>query len=100
VPENEAFLSRPDVKRALDDLVDRRLGMTEEGHDDAQLPEPAGFLREQGIEIPDGTKLRLVRTVHESDVQPLSPLCDDGQRATPVNCRWIGKHFVCDWVCP
>jgi hypothetical protein len=94
-----SFIERSDVRSALDDVVERRLQMTEEGRDDSELPSAEDHLRHQGIEIPEGSSPRLIRTQHESEMEPLAPMCN-GVHAIPVNCRWIHKHYVCDWVCP
>jgi hypothetical protein len=93
------FLARPDVKRELDELVRLRMELTKQGRDEAELPGAAGHLRDRGIEIPDGADVRLLRTVHDSDVQPLAPMCN-GVHAVPVNCEWIGGRYVCEWACP
>ena len=97
--DHEEFLERPEVKRALEALVARRLQMTEAGSEDAELPDAHAFLLEEGLEVPAGANVRLKRTVHDSDViKPLGPYCGD-QQCRPVNCHWIGKQFVCEWVC-
>lgn len=97
--DSESFLGRSDVKAALDDLVAHRFQLTEEGQTDAELPDAMDYFHEQGIEVPDGVTVRLLRTIHESDVDVLAPVCN-GDFARPINCRWIGKRWVCDWVCP
>ena len=55
-----------------------------------------------GIDRPADTTLSMVRTLQETDDQPLSPLCPDGSRARPVNCRPHpkGGYPICDWICP
>lgn len=97
--DGESFLNRPEVKSALDDLVAQRLKLTADGRGDEELPDAIDYLRAQGIALPTGTGIRLLRTMQESDVKPLGPMCN-GERARPVNCQWIGKHYVCEWVCP
>lgn len=97
--DGESFLDQPEVKSALSDLAAERLEYTAEGRDHEQLPGAAEYLRGQGIMLPAGGAVRLLRTVHENDVKPLSPMCN-GERARPVNCRWIGKDYVCEWACP
>ena len=97
--DHDNFLDRADVKSALDELVAQRMVLTEGGVGDAELPNAVDHLREQGIDVPQGANVRILRTIHDGEARALAPMCN-GERARPVNCRWIGKHYVCDWVCP
>lgn len=95
----ELVAGRADVKGAVDDLVALRMNLTAAGRSDGELPDAMTYLREREIDLPTGATLHLVRTVHEGDVTPQAPMCNDGEFATPVNCRRINGRFVCDWVC-
>ena len=97
--EHSKFLERPEVRSALDDLVNDRMRLTEQGRADADLPAADEHLRARGISIPEGSTVRILRTVHETEEDQLSPMCN-GERARPMHCRWIDKNWVCDWVCP
>jgi hypothetical protein len=99
VSEHLSFLERPDVKVALDELVAFRMTLTEEGTAEAELPNARAHLRDRGIDVPEGSSVRIVRSVHETNIHPEAPMCN-GDRARPVNCHWIGRQWVCDWVCP
>lgn len=95
----ESFFQRSDVQAALEELSARRLRLSAEGHLEEDLPNARDHLVEQGIQIPEDSEIRLIRTVHETDVQPQGPYCGDVQ-CRPVNCHRVGKHWVCEWSCP
>jgi hypothetical protein len=96
---SDAFTSRSDVAAALQELVESRLDMTEQGRGDDELLAADDFLAQRGIELPHDTEVRLVRMSHESEEQALAPLCPNGERAQPVDCRLIRGRWVCDWIC-
>jgi hypothetical protein len=96
---SDAFVARSDVAAALRELVETRLDMTERGRGDDELPAAVDFLEQRGIELPQDTEVRLVRTSHENEERALAPLCPNGERARPVNCRLIRGRWVCDWIC-
>jgi hypothetical protein len=92
----EEFLARDDVKGALREIADADDGP------EGDRGDVAGRLRERGVDVPAGATLTMIRTVEESDVEPMGPLCPDGSRARPVNCRPnpTGGYPICDWICP
>ena len=92
----DEFLERPDVKGALREIADADSGP------EGDRGDVADQLRERGVDVPAGTKLTMIRTVEESDVEPQRVICPDGSEARPVNCRPhpTGNYPICDWICP
>lgn len=96
--EQESFMARAEVTSALDDLIDERLQLTEEGREEGELPTAEAFLRERDISIPEGVRVWIRRTVHDSGVAPTGAECD-GVPCGRRQCRMINDSINCDWIC-
>jgi hypothetical protein len=97
--ETEEFLQRADVAAALKEHAGVCFEQIE-GEEEPSIPDLAEFLRDKGIEPPPSATLRVSHTVHEADVQPQGPICEDGTRAIPTDCQWVKGSMHCVWVCP
>jgi hypothetical protein len=97
--ENDEFLQRPEVAAALKEHA-RACFERIEAEKEPSVPDLAEFLREKGIDPPASATLKVSHTVHEENVQPAGPICDDGVRAIPSDCQWINGSMHCVWVCP
>jgi hypothetical protein len=100
------YFAQPQVTQALQELEDACFVVRENGGGEDAFPDAMDFLRERGVDPPDGSSIQLRHTVEEKEMsreelenKPERPGCPGSGECYPRNCKWIKGDYVCSWVC-
>jgi hypothetical protein len=93
----QEFFGNASVIASLDDYAEAALDHLEANDADADLPELPIFLKQRGIEVPEGP-IKVHRTVGDPN-HVMRPICPDGSDGCVPKCRKVHGELQCVWVC-